>query len=64
MLCTHTSRPKGCSQPRELWFFDILMYKAAEHCSLMVGVLHHAENGQPSITQLHLLFCTHVKQPE
>ena len=21
-----TSRPKGCSQPRELWFFDILMY--------------------------------------
>ena len=19
-----TSRPKGCSQPRELWFFDIL----------------------------------------
>ena len=23
-----TSRPKGCSQPRELWFFDILMYEA------------------------------------
>ena len=21
-----TSRPKGCSRPRELWFFDILMY--------------------------------------
>ena len=21
-----TSRPKGCSQPRQLWFFDILMY--------------------------------------
>ena len=21
-----TSSPKGCSQPKELWFFDILMY--------------------------------------
>ena len=21
-----TSRPMGCSQPRESWFFDILMY--------------------------------------
>ena len=21
-----TSRPKGCSQPRELWFFDMYMY--------------------------------------
>ena len=29
MSCTSgdwlTSRPKGCLQPRELWFFDILM---------------------------------------
>ena len=24
-----TSRPKGCLQPRELWFFDILMYLLA-----------------------------------
>ena len=26
-----TSRPKGCLQPRELWFFDILMYPIHVH---------------------------------
>ena len=25
-VCMLTSTPKGCSQPRELWFFDNLMY--------------------------------------
>ena len=27
-----TSRPKGCLQPRELWFFDILMYMYVRVC--------------------------------
>ena len=32
-----TSRPKGCSQPRELWFFDILMYMYIHiHCTYVI----------------------------
>ena len=35
VYCVHNmqlhvhARPNGCSQPRELWFFDILMYLLA-----------------------------------
>ena len=32
-----TSRPKGCSQPRELWFFDILMYIYTHYARVHIG---------------------------
>ena len=39
-----TFRPKGCSQPRELWFFDILMYMYIHVRTLLYKV--HVEEAQ------------------
>ena len=42
-----TSRPKGCSQPRELWFVDIFMY-------MYIHVPVHVHVGQLLYMYMHM----------
>ena len=47
LMCTVYTL-EGCSQPRELWFSDILMYI---HCMVFVGIYMY----------MYILRCAHMK---